>query len=59
MSYAVNRSNRAATSKFFIEPKRVREWRTVAKRFNTVKVNRKPLNSGGRNCLDAKLEEEH
>ena len=39
MSYAVNHSNRAAASKFNIEPKRVREWRSVAEKFNTVKVN--------------------
>ena len=58
MSHAVNHSNRAAASKFNIEPKRVREWRSVAEKFNTVKVNRKRLDGGGRNCLDAELEEE-
>ena len=58
VSYAVNHSNRAAASKFNIEPKRVREWRSVAEKFNTVKVNRKRLDGGGRNCLDAELEEE-
>ena len=58
VSYAVNHSNWAAASKFNIEPKRVREWRSVAEKFNTVKVNRKRLDGGGRNCLDAELEEE-
>ena len=58
MSYAVNHSNRAAASKFDIERKRVRESRNVAEKFNTVKVNRKRLDGGGRNCLDAELEEE-
>ena len=60
VSYAVNHSNRAAASKFNIEPKRVREWRSLAEKFNTVKVkvNRKRLDDGGRNCLDAELEEE-
>ena len=38
--------------------KRVRQWRSVAEKFNTMKVNKKRLNGGGRNCLDAKLEEE-
>ena len=57
VSYAVNHSNRTAASKFNIEPKRVREWRSVAEKFNTVKVNRKRLDGGGRNCLDAELEE--
>ena len=56
VSYAVNHSNRAAASKFNIEPKRVREWRSVAEKFNTVKVNRKRLDGGWRNCLDAELE---
>ena len=56
--YAVNHGNRAAASKFNIEPKRVREWRSVAEKFNTVKVNRKRLAGGGTNCLDAELEEE-
>ena len=55
--YAVNHSNRAADSKFNIEPKRVREWRSVAEKFNTVKVTSKRLDVGGRNCLDAELEE--
>ena len=41
MSYVVDHSNRAAASKFSIEPKRVREWRSLAETFNTVKVNRK------------------
>ena len=58
VSYAVNHGNRAAASKFNIEPKRVREWRSVAEKFNTVRVNRKRLDGGGRNCLDAELEEE-
>ena len=58
MSCPVNHSNRAAASKFNIEPKRVREWRSLAEKFNTVKVNRKRLDGGGRNCLDAELEEE-
>ena len=60
MSCPVNHSNRAAASKFNIEPKRVREWRSLAEKFNTVKVkvNRKRLDDGGRNCLDAELEEE-
>ena len=58
VSYAVNHSNRAAASKFNIEPKRVREWRSVAEKFNTVKVNRKRLDGVGRNCLDEELEEE-
>ena len=58
MSYAVNLSNQAAAPKFNIELKRVREWRRVAEKFNTVKVNRKGLDCGGRNCLDAELEEE-
>ena len=58
VSYAVNHSNRAAASKFNIEPKRVREWRSVAETFNTVKGNRKLVTGGGRNCLDAELEEE-
>ena len=58
MSYAVNLSNQAAAPKFNIELKRVREWRRVAEKFNTVKVNRKGLDGGGRNCLDAELEEE-
>ena len=38
VSYAVNHSNRAAASKFNIEPKGVREWRSVAGKFNTAKV---------------------
>ena len=58
VSYAVNHSNRAATSKLNIEPKRVREWRSIVEKFNTVKFNRKQLDDGGRNCLDAELEEE-
>ena len=58
VSYAVNHSNRTAASKFNVEPKRVREWKSVAEKFNTVKVNRKRLHGGGRNCLDAELEEE-
>ena len=41
VSYTVSQSNRAAASKFNTEPKRVREWRSVAEKFNTVKVNRK------------------
>ena len=56
--YVANHSNRAAASKFNIEQKRVREWRSVAEKFNTVKFNRKGLYGLGRNCLDAKLEEE-
>ena len=56
MSYAVNHGNRAAASKFNIFPKRVKEWRSVAEKFNTVKVNRKRLDGGWRNCLDAELE---
>ena len=47
-----------AASKFNIEPKRVGEWRSVAEKFNTVKVNRKWLDGGGKNCLDVELEEE-
>ena len=58
LSCAVNHSNRAAASKFNIEPKCVREWRSVAEKFNIVKVNRKRLNGGGRNSLDAESEEE-
>ena len=58
VSCAVNHSNRAAASKFNIESKHVREWRSVALKFNTVKVNRKRFDGGGRNCLDAELEEE-
>ena len=58
MSYAVDHNSRAAASRFNIEPKHVREWRSVAKKFNTVKVNRKWLDGGGRNCIDAELEEE-
>ena len=58
VSYAVNHSNRAATSKFNTEPKRVREWRSAVETFNTVKVNRKRLDGAGRNRLDAELEEE-
>ena len=64
MWHAVNHSNRAAASKFNIEPKRVREWTSVAERFNTVKVNRKQWDGGGRggedggDCLDAELKEE-
>ena len=38
VSYAVNHSNRAAASKFNIEPKRGREQRSVAEKFNTVKA---------------------
>ena len=56
--HAVNHSNQAATSKFNIEPKCVREWKSVAQKFNTVKVNRRRLDGGGRNSLDPKLEEE-
>ena len=56
--YAVNHRNRATASIFNIEPKRGREWRSVAEKFNIVKVNRKRLDRGGRNCLDAELEEE-
>ena len=37
MWYAVNHSNRAAASKFNIEPKCGREQRSVAEKFNTVK----------------------
>ena len=58
MSYAVNLSNQAAAPKFNVELKCVREWRSVAEKFNTVKVNRKGLDGGGRNCLDPELEEE-
>ena len=58
MSYAVDHNSRAAASRFNIEPKHVREWRNVAKKFNTVKVNRRRLDGGGRNCIDAELEEE-
>ena len=43
VSYAVNHSNWAAASKFNIEPKCVREWRSAAEKFNTVKVNRKQI----------------
>ena len=57
MLYAVNHSNRVAASKFNIEPKCVRECRSVAEKFNTVKINRKLLDGGGRNCLNAELEE--
>ena len=57
VSYAANNSNQAAVLKFNIKPKRVREWRSVAEKSNTVKVNRKRLDGGGRNCLDAELEE--
>ena len=57
MSYPVNYSNRSVTSKCNIEPKHVREWRRLPERFNTVKVYRKKLNNGGRNCLDGELEE--
>ena len=32
VSYAINHSNRAAASKFNIEPKGVREWNSVAKK---------------------------
>ena len=46
MLYAVNHSNRAAASKFNIDPKCVREWGSVAESFNTVKVNRKRLDEG-------------
>ena len=56
VSYAVNHSNRAAAWKFNIEP--VREWRSVAEKFKTAKVNRKRLDGGGRTCLDAESEEE-
>ena len=55
--HAVNHSNQAAASKLNIEPKRVGEWRSVAEKFDTAKVNRKRLDGGGKNCLDAKLEE--
>ena len=55
--YGINHSNRAAASKFNIEPKCVREWRSIAEKFNTVEVNRKRLDGGEKNCLDAKLEE--
>ena len=41
--YKVNHSNRAAASKFNVEQKRVREWRSVAGKFNIVKFNRKRL----------------
>ena len=58
MSDAVNHSNRAAASKFNIEAKHVREWRSVAEKFNTVKVNRKQQDGVGRNCLNVELEEE-
>ena len=58
MSYAVHHRNRVAASKFNIEPKRIREWRSVAEKFSIVKVNRKRLDGEGRNCLDAELEEE-
>ena len=58
MLHAVDHSNQAAASKLNIEPKRVREWRSVAERFDTVKFNRKRLDGGGKKCLDAKLEEE-
>ena len=37
VSYAFNHRNRAAASKFDIEPKRVREW-SATETFNTVKV---------------------
>ena len=47
-----------AASKFNIEPKRVGEWRSVAEKFNTVKVNRKWLDGRGRDCLDVELEGE-
>ena len=56
--YAVNYRNRAAASKLNIEPKLVREWRNVAEKFNTVKVNRKRLDFGGKNSSDAELKEE-
>ena len=46
VSYAVNHSNRAAVSKFNIEPKHVSEWRSVAEKFNTEKVNRNWLDDG-------------
>ena len=58
MSYTVNHSNRAAASKFNIEPKRIGEWRSVAENYIKVKVKRKRLGSGERNFLDAELEEE-
>ena len=58
MSYADDHNSRAAASRFNIEPKHVSEWRSVAKKFNTVKVNRKRLDGGGRHCIDAELEEE-
>ena len=58
MSCAVIHSNLAAASKFNIQPKRVREWRSVVEKFNTVTVKRKLFNGGGRNCLHVELEEE-
>ena len=57
LSSAANNSNQAAVSKFNIKPKHIREWGSVAES-NKVKVNRKRLDGGGRNCLDADLEEE-
>ena len=41
VSYAVDHSHQAAVSKFNIEPKRVREWKSVAEKFNTVRGYRK------------------
>ena len=35
----------------------VREWRSVAEKFNIVKVNRKRQDGAGRNCLNVELEE--
>ena len=35
----------------------VREWRSVAEKINTVKVNRKQQDGVGRNCLNVELEE--
>ena len=58
VSHVVNHNNWAAASKFNIELECVREWRSVAEKFNAVKVSRKHLDGGGKNCLDAELEEE-
>ena len=56
--YVANHSNRAAASKFNIEQKRVREWRSVAEKFKSAKVCRKRLDGGERNSFDTELEEE-
>ena len=58
VSFTVSTSNRAAATRFGIEPKRVREWRNIIDKIETIKSNKERLEGSGRKCNDGELEEE-